>query len=126
MKLETEMAIRSIISTDGEIPKENVERAVRLLRGETDAAAVDEIRVVRRSDVLRILNVHRRTLDYYVKCGYLRRVFGGGRRRALGIERGSLLEFMRTGVEGPRNLRQAATDAAGREATSKATKVKQK
>ncbi len=62
----------------------------------------DMIHVVRRKDALSILKVHRRTLDYYIRRGYLQRVWGAGRRKALGITRESLIAFMRVGIEGPR------------------------
>ena len=101
MKPETENAVRSIISMDETIDKSCVERVVHILRGIRELD--DEmIQVVRRKEVLKILNVHRRTLDYYIKCGYLQRVFGGGKRKALGISRDSLLAFMRRGLEPPR------------------------
>lgn len=101
MKNETETAIRSILSMDGTVDKSSLERAMHILRGNPDSEE-DMMHVVRRKDALKILKVHRRTLDYYIKCGYLQRVFGGGRRRSLGVSRDSLLAFMRTGLESPR------------------------
>lgn len=103
MKIETETAVRSILSMDQTVDKSSLERAIHILRGTPDSED-DMMHVVRRKDVLKILKVHRRTLDYYIKCGYLQRVFGGGRRRSLGISRDSLLAFMRTGLEGPREF----------------------
>ena len=100
MKIETENAIRSIISMDDTVDKSVIERAIHLLRGCPDEE--DMMHIVRRKDAIKILNVHRRTLDYYISCGYLQRVYGGGRSRALGISRESLMAFMRKGLEAPR------------------------
>lgn len=101
MRIETENAVRSILSLDDSIEKNRLERALHILRGDPDG---DEelLKIVRRKDAIKILNVHRRTLDYYLKMGYLQRVYGGGRERALGISRDSLVAFMRTGLSGPR------------------------
>lgn len=107
MKPETENAIRSIISTDPEIGKGDVDRAMAILRG-TAATEEDMIHVVKRKDAMDILKVHRRTLDYYLKKGYLKRVYGGGRRKSLGITRESLIEFMRMGLDRPRDFTPAA------------------
>ncbi len=101
MKPETETAIRRLLAEDGTVRKEGIERALSILYGKP-IFEEDMIHVVRRKDAVKILKVNPSTLDYYVRCGYLRRVFGGGRRKALGISRDSLLEFMRTGEEGPR------------------------
>lgn len=103
MKTETENAIRSILSMDDSIDKSTLERAIHILRGHPESEE-DMPRVVRCNDAVKILKVHRRTLDYYVKCGYLRRVYGAGRQRALGICRDSLVAFMRTGLEKPREV----------------------
>lgn len=104
MKIETENAIRSIVSIDDTVDKSIIERVIHLLRGSPESEE-DMMHIVRRKDALKILKVHRRTLDYYISCGYLQRVFGGGRRRALGISRESLMAFMRTGLETPRGVR---------------------
>ena len=103
MKSETETAVRSILSMDASIDKSSLERAIHILRGSPDTED-DMMHVVRRKDAIKILKVHRRTLDYYVSCGYLQRVFGGGKRRALGISRDSLVAFMRQGLDGPREI----------------------
>lgn len=103
MKVETENAVRSILSMDSSVDQSAIERAIHLLRGHPETEE-DMIHVVRRKDAIKLLRVHRRTLDYYIKQGYLQRVYGGGRRRALGISRDSLMAFMRTGLEGPRGI----------------------
>jgi hypothetical protein len=116
MKSETETAVRSILSMDASIDKSALERAIHILRGSPDSEE-DMMHVVRRKDALKILKVHRRTLDYYISCGYLQRVFGGGRRRALGISRDSLMAFMRQGLEGPREFNNS-TGSAGNHRTT--------
>ena len=99
------------LSMDASVDKSALERAIHILRGSPDSEE-DMMHVVRRKDALKILKVHRRTLDYYISCGYLQRVFGGGRRRALGISRDSLMAFMRQGLEGPREFNDS-TGSAG-------------
>ena len=49
--------------------------------------------VIRYKDVLKWLKIHRRTLDYYIQRGYLKRVYGGG-ERAIGVSRDSYLKFI--------------------------------
>ena len=49
--------------------------------------------VIRYKDVLKWLKIHRRTLDYYIQRGYLKRVYGGG-ERAIGVSRDSSLKFI--------------------------------
>lgn len=108
MKTETESAIRSIVSLDSEITREMMERAIDILRGRAESVD-DLVHVIRRQEAIRILNVHRRTLDYYVKQGYLDTVYGGGRRRALGISRESLVRFMRLRVGHPAPVQDSTT-----------------
>ena len=92
MKPETEIAVRGVPMMDPDITKENIERALDVLRGKADG---DEIIIhnVRFRDAQEILKVSRRTLRHYLDSGYLDRVFGGG-RRAIGVTRESLLRFM--------------------------------
>lgn len=101
MKIETENAIRSIINMDPTVDKGCLERAIHILKAcpEDDE---DIPHVLRCKDALKILKIHRRTLDYYIKRGYIQRVYGSGRVRALGVSRESVLAFMRVGLEGPR------------------------
>ena len=47
MKIQTELAIRSIAGTDGEITSDNLEKALRVLRGIPDSTD-DLINVLRR------------------------------------------------------------------------------
>ena len=118
MKQETEMAIRGVLMMDADIAKENIERALDILRGKTDG---DEpiIHNVRFNDAKDILKVSRRTLRHYLDSGYLDRVYGGG-RRAIGVSRESLMRFMtrRTvahkGRDGTTFVHGKACDVPGR------------
>ena len=118
MKPETEIAVRGVLMMDPDITKENIERALDVLRGKADG---DEIIIhnVRFRDAQEILKVSRRTLRHYLDSGYLDRVFGGG-RRAIGVTRESLLRFMsrRTvehrGKDGRSYIHGKACDAPGR------------
>ena len=53
-----------------------------------DGGDEDLTHVIRYKDVLKWLKIHRRTLDYYIQRGYLKRVYGGG-ERAIGVSRDS-------------------------------------
>lgn len=91
MKVETEQMIRSMAKMDGEINKNDLERAINIMRGVKEDNQ-DLVHVIRRKDAARMLGVHRRTLDYYIKVGYLDRVYGGG-QRAIGVSRESFIRF---------------------------------
>ena len=99
MKIQTEMAIRSIASTDDEVVGGNLERAIEVLRG--NAGNEDLIQVLRYGEVAGLLHVHKRTLDYYIRMGYLDKVYGGG-KRAIGISRTSFNRFVSRSLQ-PRN-----------------------
>ena len=111
MKEETEAMIRNLAKMDGEVKDEDLERAITVLRGEKEDGG-DLIHVMKRKDVMKHLKIHRRTLDYYLNRGLLDRVYGGGRKRALGVSRESFLRFQaerwkrmvgKAGVEGARS-----------------------
>lgn len=91
MKTETENAIRSIASMDPEITKEELERAMDILHGKPKNDE-DLVRILKFKEVTKLMNIHRRTLEYYISQGYLDRVYGRG-KRALGISRDSYLRF---------------------------------
>ena len=93
MKEQTEAAIRNVASIDDEITKEMLDQAIDILRGEM-AGRNDLVHVMKRRDVMKHLKIHRRTLDYYLEKGYLKRVYGGERKKALGVSRESFLQFM--------------------------------
>ena len=91
MKAQTESAIRGIAAMDPEIKPDDLERAMRILRGEIeDKGELTE--VIKRKEVMELLTIHRRTLDYYLAKGYLERVYGGG-ERSIGISRASFIRF---------------------------------
>ena len=92
MKPETETAVRSIVSMDADVTKENLERAIDIMRGKVQSDE-DLIHNIKFCDAVELLKVSRRTLSYYIDHGYLDRVYGCG-GRALGISRESLLRFM--------------------------------
>ena len=91
MKVETEQMIRSMAKMDGGINDNDLERAINIMRGVKEDN-LDLVHVIRRKEAMKMLGVHRRTLDYYLKMGYLDRVYGGG-KRALGISRESFIRF---------------------------------
>ena len=101
MKSETETLIRNIISLDPEVAKENLERAIDIMRGKVESDE-DLIHNIRFKDAQDLLKVSRRTLSYYIDHGYLDRVYGCG-DRALGVTRESLLRFMNRRVVRRRN-----------------------
>ena len=76
---------------DAEAVKADMDRAINILNGRYDENQ-DLVHVIRRKDAMKMLGVHRRTLDYYLKMGYLDRVYGGG-QRAIGISRESFIRF---------------------------------
>ena len=85
---------------------EDIEKAIAYLQGRRDEDE-DLTHVIRYKDVLKWLKIHRRTLDYYIQRGYLKRVYGGGEtrhrrfagqlpqvhRKAVGKMRGGALRF---------------------------------
>ncbi len=91
MKIETENAIRSILSLDDQVGKAELEKAIMILHGKVESDD-DLVHVLRYKEVMALLHVHRRTLEYYIAKGYLDRVYGRG-ERALGISRDSYLRF---------------------------------
>ena len=96
MKLETEMTLRTILGMDASISREDMERAMCLLRGEgrrtSDGPAVPD--VMRMGEAQRFLGVAKRTLGYYIEHGFLNRVFSSAAsKRAIGVTRESVLRF---------------------------------
>ena len=101
MKQQTELTVRMLLQGDATVTKEDIETAIGILNGREDAEASEELKhVIKRKNVLKLLGIHRRTLDYYVERGYLKRVYGFG-KRALGISRKSFLEFVKLRAERP-------------------------
>ena len=90
LKKETEVVIRGLLASDKSVAPEDIEKAIAYLQGRLDE---DLTHVIRYKDVLKWLKIHRRTLDYYIQRGYLKRVYGGG-ERAIGVSRDSYLKFI--------------------------------
>lgn len=110
MRQQTEMTVRMLLKSDASVTEEDIEKAVNILKGKDGGDATEELQhVIRRKDVLKLLGVHRRTLDYYVEQGYLKRVYGIG-KRALGISRDSFLKFTAQRAAG--SLGAAGTEKA--------------
>ena len=78
---------------DPEVTKDMLERAIVVLRGGVQDEE-DMIHVMKRRDVMELL-------DYYLKMGYLERVYGGGMKNAMGVTRESVLRFLRLRVGKP-------------------------
>ena len=93
MKPQTEVAIRSIAGMDTEIQPKLIEQAIDVLRGNPLENNSDLLHVLRYKEVADLLHVHKRTLDYYIRMGYLDKVYGGG-KRAIGISRASFNRFV--------------------------------
>lgn len=97
MKAQTELAIRKLLSLDGEIPQDDIERATSILSGCPDRHE-DLVHVLRYKDVMKMLKITREGLKYYIRKGYLVRVFGSG-SRAIGISQDSYQRFTQRRVE---------------------------
>ena len=97
MKVETEQMIRSMAKMDGGINDNDLERAINIMRGVKEDN-LDLVHVIRRKEAMKMLGVHRRTLDYYLKMGYLDRVMGGG-KSCIGITSESYQRFIRRWVD---------------------------
>ena len=97
MKLLTEKTMRQALAMDGEVSAEDVERAIAILNGCPETHH-DLVRVLRYDEVMKRLNVTREGLKYYIRMGYLDRVFGSG-SRAIGISQESYRRFTSRRVE---------------------------
>ena len=91
MTTQTETLVRQIFALDTTISPEEMEHAIDILHGKPKDSE-DLIHVLKFKEVTKLLNIHRRTLEYYISQGYLDRVYGRG-KRALGISRESYLRF---------------------------------
>ena len=91
MTTQTETLVRQIFALDTTISPEEMEHAIDILHGKPKDSE-DLIHVLKFKEVTKLLNIHRRTREYYISQGYLDRVYGRG-KRALGISRESYLRF---------------------------------
>lgn len=87
----TESTMREMLAMDGEIPPTDIERAIGILNGCPERHE-DLVHVLRYDEVMRMLKVTREGLKYYIRKGYLVRVFGSG-SRAIGITQDSYQRF---------------------------------
>lgn len=97
MTAQVEQIMRQILETDGSIPQEDICRAILIMKG----APIDHsdlVHVIRYPVAAKLLGVHRCTIDYFVRMGYLDRVMGGG-RSCIGITSESYQRFIRRWVE---------------------------
>ena len=97
MKLLTEKTMRQALAMDAEVSGEDVERAIAILNGCPETHH-DLVRVLRYDEVMKRLNVTREGVKYYIRMGYLDRVFGSG-SRAIGISQESYRRFTSKRVE---------------------------
>ena len=97
MKLLTEKTMRQALAMDGEVSDGDVERAIAILNGCPETHQ-DLVRVLRYDEAMKLLNVTREGLKYYIRMGYLDRVFGSG-SRAIGISQESYRRFTSKRVE---------------------------
>ena len=96
MTAQVEQIMRQILETDGGIPQEDIERSILIMKG----APIDHsdlVHVIRYAEAAKLLGVHRCTIDYFVRKGYLDRVMGGG-KSCIGITSDSYQRFIRRWV----------------------------
>ena len=93
MTAQIEQLMRQILDADGSIPQEDICRAILIMKG----APIDHsdlVHVIRYPEAAKLLGVHRCTIDYFVRQGYLDRVMGGG-KSCIGITSDSYQRFIR-------------------------------
>ena len=97
MTAQVEQIMRQILETDGSIPQDDICRAILIMKG----APIDHgdlVHVIRYPVAAKLLGVHRCTIDYFVRKGYLDRVMGGG-KSCIGITSESYQRFIRRWVD---------------------------
>ena len=97
MTAQVEELMRQILEADGSITQEEINRAIRIMKG----APIDHgdlVHVIRYQKAAKLLGVHRCTIDYFVRMGYLDRVMGGG-KSCIGITSESYQRFIRRWVD---------------------------
>lgn len=102
MKEPTVAGLRALAKLDGTIPPRCVDRAIDALSGKTAAQLVSSKRcesVVSRAEAAEVLHVCTKTIDNFVKRGWLEK-YKLSEKRALGITRSSLerLDARRKGM----------------------------
>ena len=66
---------------DTEIQPKLIEQAIDVLRGNPLENNSDLLHVLRYKEVADLLHVHKRTLDYYIRMGYLDKVYGNAPKK---------------------------------------------
>lgn len=97
MTAQVEELMRQILEADGSIPPDEISRAILIMKG----APIDHsdlVHVIRYDKAAKLLGVHRCTIDYFVRMGYLDRVMGGG-KSCIGITSESYQRFIRRWVD---------------------------
>lgn len=98
MTQTTKTIVQAALASDGTIPGDVADAALRLLAAnKTDAPPVDVGRVLKASEVGKRLGVTTRTVREWSRAGLLRPVFGSGRKRL-----GFLAEDVRAFMESRR------------------------
>ena len=97
MTTQVEQLMRQILKADEGIPQEDIERSILIMKG-TPIDHSDLVHVIRYREAAKLLGVHRCTIDYFVRMGYLDRVMGGG-KSCIGITSESYQRFIRRWVD---------------------------
>lgn len=84
MNINTENTIKSIFAVDETIPKDRIDGAIRILRGDY-IPETKPIQVLRFAEVAALLGVSRRSVTNYIQAGHLDLVYGSGATRAYGV-----------------------------------------
>lgn len=92
MTSQTEMTLRSLLAMDPEISQPLVEQAIDSLH-HREVPPKELTQVIRYKELIKLLGVTRKSISYYVRKGYLDRVYGCGRERAIGVSRDSYMRF---------------------------------
>ena len=92
MTSQTEMTLRSLLAMDPEVSQPVVEQAIDSLHHRV-APQQELTQVIRYKELMKLLGVTRKSISYYVRKGYLDRVYGCGRQRAIGVSKESYVRF---------------------------------
>ena len=92
MNATTERMLRSLCSLDRAIKEEDVERAIKYLRGGEETTK-GRAHILRYNEVMSLLGIPRATLDQLIFFGHLERAYVKGRKYALGIRKDSYKRF---------------------------------
>ena len=91
MTSDTEEMARSLLEMDGTVPKDAIDKAMAILRGQVPDEDAP-LYTVKPKDAAKLLRVSRRTVYRFLDNGILQRVYEG-RTNAVGISRDSLVRM---------------------------------